>query len=172
MTCYLLKYHVNLTMKNQICGCCLKLCLYHHHNIRVFCPRAGISLQMQEPRLQFCPKEGLLLQAQESRLQFCQRQVFHCKLRNQGCNFIRDWIGAVASCCFPYPTLSLASEQILKDLKRSKGNQLGGEESDFANWALRTAPKFTIGVKYQFHQGFWLDQRSGNPNHPSLPFIT
>ena len=28
-------------------------------------------------------------------------------------------------------------------------------------------PKFTTGVKYQFHQGFWPDRRSGNPNHPS-----
>ena len=26
--------------------------------IRVFCPRAGLSLQTQGPRLQFCPKAG------------------------------------------------------------------------------------------------------------------
>ena len=38
---------------------------------------------------------------------------------------------------------------------------------DLANWVLRTSPKFTTGVKYQSHQGFWTDQRSGNPNHPS-----
>ena len=38
-----------------------------------------------------------------------------------------------------------------------------------ANWALRTSPKFTTGFKYQFHQGFWPVQRSGNPNHPSPP---
>ena len=25
---------------------------------------------------------------------------------------------------------------------------------DLANWTLRTSPKFTTGVKYQFHQGF------------------
>ena len=65
--------------------------------ISVFCPRAGPSLQVQEPRLQFCP-----------------RQVIHCKLRNQGCSFTRDWIGVVASHCFLHPTLSLASEQTLK----------------------------------------------------------
>ena len=35
---------------------------------------------------------------------------------------------------------------------------------DLANWALRTSLKFTTGVKYQFHQVFWPDQRSGNPN--------
>ena len=35
---------------------------------------------------------------------------------------------------------------------------------DLANWALRTSPKFITGVKYQFHQGFWPDQWSGNPN--------
>ena len=40
---------------------------------------------------------------------------------------------------------------------------------DLSNWALRISPKFTTGVKYQFQQGFWPDQRSGNPNHPSPP---
>ena len=25
---------------------------------------------------------------------------------------------------------------------------------DLANWALRTSPKFTTGVKYQFYKGF------------------
>ena len=38
--------------------------------IRVFSPRAGLSLQTQEPRLQFCPKVDLPLQTQEPRLQF------------------------------------------------------------------------------------------------------
>ena len=74
--------------------------------IRVFCPRAGPSLQAQEPGLQFC-----------------QRQVFHRKLRNTGYSFTRHRIGAVASRCFPHPTLSLASEQTLKDLKRSQVHQ-------------------------------------------------
>ena len=40
---------------------------------------------------------------------------------------------------------------------------------DLANWVLQTSPKFTKGVKYQFHQGFWPDQRSRNPNHSSTP---
>ena len=38
---------------------------------------------------------------------------------------------------------------------------------DLANWALRTSPKFTTGIKYQFLQGFCPDRRSGNPNHPT-----
>ena len=38
--------------------------------IRVFWPKAGLSLQMQETRLQFCPKAGLPLQIQEPRLKF------------------------------------------------------------------------------------------------------
>ena len=91
---------------------------------------------------------------EEPRLQFYQRQVFHCKLRNQGCSFTRDWIGAVASCYFPHPTLSFASEQTLKGLKRSQGANVEVRRVDLANWALRTSPKFTIGVKYQFHQVF------------------
>ena len=41
--------------------------------IRVFCPRAGPSLQ-----------------AQELRLQFCRRQVFNRKLRKQSCSFTWD----------------------------------------------------------------------------------
>ena len=71
-----------------------------------------------------------------------QRQVLHCKRRNLGCSsaegrssttnsenqdcsFTRDLIGSTASRCFPHPTLSLASEQTLKDLKRSQGHQRG-----------------------------------------------
>ena len=57
-------------------------------------------------------------------------------------------------------------------MKRSQGHQRGDVETrrvDLANWALRTSPKFTTGVKYQFHQGFWPDQRSGNSNHSSPP---
>ena len=38
---------------------------------------------------------------------------------------------------------------------------------DLANWTLRTSPKFTAEVRYQFHQDFSPDQRSGSPNHPS-----
>ena len=60
---------------------------HHHHHHRVFCQRAGLSLQAQEPRLQFC-----------------QRQVFHRKLGNQGCS------------CFLHLTLSLSSAQTLKYL--------------------------------------------------------
>ena len=80
----------------------------------MFCPKAGPSLQGEKPRLQFCPK-----------------QVFHHKLRNQGCSFTWYLIGAVASRRFPHPILSLASEQTLKDLNRSHGHQRGGKESGF-----------------------------------------
>ena len=41
---------------------------------------------------------------------------------------------------------------------------------DLANWTFWTSLKFTTGIKYQFHQGLWPDQRSGNPNHPSPPY--
>ena len=39
-------------------------------SLLVFCPRAGLSLKTQEPRLQFCPKTGLPQQIQEPKLQF------------------------------------------------------------------------------------------------------
>ena len=79
----------------------------------VFCPRAGPSLQTQAPRLQFCPKAGLSLLTQEPRLHY------------------QGWISVVAFRCFPHPTLSLASEQILKDLKRSQGHERGGKKNGF-----------------------------------------
>ena len=86
--------------------------IYIYIYIRVFCPRAGPSLQAQEPRLQFC-----------------RRQVFHHKLRNQGCSFTRDVIGAVASRFFLHATLSLASEQTLKD---PRGTNLEERRVDLA----------------------------------------
>ena len=98
-----------------------------------------------------------------------QGHILHCKRRNQGCSSAEGrsstansgskaavLLGAVASRCFSHPTLSLASEQTLKGLKRSQWPQRGGKE-DSANWVHRTSPKFTTGVKYQFHQGFWPD---------------
>ena len=48
-------------------------CAEYHQPSAVFCPRAGPSQQAQEPRLQFW-----------------WRQVYHRKLRNQGCSFTRD----------------------------------------------------------------------------------
>ena len=51
--------------------------------------------------------------------------------------------------------------------KDPRGPNVEVRRVDSANWALRTSPKFTTGVEYQFHQGFWPDQRSGNPNHCS-----
>ena len=102
----------------------------------------------------FCPRTGPSLQAQEPRLQFCRRQVFHHELRNQGSSFTRDLIGAVASRCFPHPTLSLATEQTLKGLKNPRGTNEEVRRVNLANWALRTSLKFTTRVKHQFHQGF------------------
>ena len=79
-----------------------------------------------------------------------QGQVFHCKLRHQGCSSAQKQVfhrkhsnqdcnllgmyccaAAVASRCFPHPTLSLASEQTLKNLKRTPRHQRGCEESGF-----------------------------------------
>ena len=119
--------------------------------IRVFCLRAGLSLQTQAPRLQFHPKAGLPPQTQERRLQF-----------------YKGWIGAVAFCCSLYSTLSLAYEQTLKDMKRSQGHVCGSKESGFGQLGPLD---FTTGVKYQFHQGFWPGQRSRNPNQLLPPYF-
>ena len=98
-----------------------------------------------------------------------QRQVLNSTLGKQDCSFTRWWTGAAASRCFPHPTLPLASEQTLKDLKRSQGHQRGGQESGFG-WL---GPP---DVTEMHHRGlisvpsrFWPDQRSWNPNHASHP---
>ena len=91
--------------------------------IRVFCQRAGPSLQAQEPRLQFC-----------------RRQVFHRKFRNHSWSFTRDWMDAVASRCFPHPTISLASEQTLKD---PRGTNLQVRKLDMGNWQWRVVHFYT-----------------------------
>ena len=117
----------------------------------------------------FCPRANSSLQVQERSLQFFRRQVFHRKLRNQGCSFTRDWTGAVASRCFPHPTFSLAAEQNLKIWKDPKGSIVEVRRVDLANWALRPVPKFTTRVKYQFYRGFWPNRRSENSSHSSPP---
>ena len=110
----------------------------------VFCPRAGPSLQVQKPRLQFC-----------------RRQVFHRKLRSQGCSFTR------MNRCSSFPLLSaphslLASEKIP-----------GAPMWRWGEWIWLTVPSrlqnSPQGLNYQIYQGFWPDQRSGNPNRPLPP---
>ena len=152
----ILKYWVNLTVPytnistllttNRQCTDCKG---YHHHHHQSSAQGQVLHCKLRQ---QFYPKAGLPLHTQEPRLQF-----------------YKGWIGVVASCCFPHLTLSLASEKTLKDLKRSQGTNEEVRRVDLANWALRNSPKFNTGVKYQFHKGFWPDQRSGNPNHPSPP---
>ena len=51
-------------------------------------------------------------------------------------------------------SLSLASEQTLKDLKSSQRHQQGGEKSGFGYLGLPDYTKIDTGVKYQFYQGF------------------
>ena len=74
--------------------------------------------------------------------------------------------------CGSFPFLSAPHSlfnnwtDLKKIWKDPRGTNVEVRRVDLAKWALRTSPKFTTGVNYQFHQGFWLDQRSGNPNHP------
>ena len=74
----------------------------------------------------FCSRASSSLQAKERRLQFYQ-----------------NLIDAVTSHCFPHPTISLVSQQTLKDLKISQGHHVEVKIMDLANWTLWTSPKFT-----------------------------
>ena len=117
----------------------------------------------------FYPKAGLSLEAQESRQQLCRSQVFHRKLRNQGCSFTRDLGGAVASRCFPHPTLSSASEQTLKDLKNPRATNVEVRRVDFANWTLRTSPKFNYKGLISVPSGFLIRSKTMISQSPFAP---
>ena len=83
------------------------------------------------------PKTGLPPKTQEPRLQFYQGSL-----------------GAVSFRCFPHLTLSSASEQTWKTWKDPRDINVEMRRVDLASWTLRTSPKFTTGIKHQFHQGF------------------
>ena len=80
-------------------------------------------------------------------------------------------LGMNRCCGFPLLSASHSLFSIWTDLKRSE--KIPGTPSwMWGEWIWITGssgpPKFTRGVKYQFHQGFWPDQRSGNPNWDHL----
>ena len=113
---------------------------------------------------------NFIISLSSSSVYSAQAQVFHFKLRNQGCSSAQRQIFHRIlrnSRYFPYPTLYLAFEHIIRDLERSQGLSVEMRREDLANWALWTSPNFTTGVKYQFHQGLWPNQRSRIPNHSS-----
>ena len=133
---------INLSNKNNICT--YDDDDHHHHE---------------------CSAQGqVLLQGEEPRLQFCRKQVFHRKLRNQGCSFTRDWRGAVTYRCFPHPTLSLTSKQTLQNLKRSQGHQCGGEESGYGKLGPPDFPKI-------HHRGISSIRVFDQIRDPEIPII-
>ena len=77
--CYHLLHSGGLYIYIYITYLCIYICayiyiyIYIYIIISVFCPRVGLSRKL---RHQGCSS--------------AQRQVFHCKLRNQGYNFTRD----------------------------------------------------------------------------------
>ena len=101
------------------------------------------------------PKAGLPPQTQEPTLQFYQ-----------GLNK-----------CGTFPLLSAPHSlfSISTDLKTSEKIP-GAPTWRWGEWIWLTgnSPKFTIEVKYQFHQSFFFlpDHRSENSNHPSPPVNT
>ena len=110
--------------------------IYSHRHHQSVLPK-GRSFTASAATAAVLPKAGLPPQTLEPRLQF-----YH-GLNNCG--------------SFPLlsaPTLSLASDQSLKDLKRSQGHQRGGEGVDLTNCALWTSPKFTTRGHISVSSGF------------------
>ena len=83
-------------------------------NIPVLQINDELTLQLLHHQSVLPKGRSFTAKAQQLRLQFCRRQVFQHKVRNQVCNFTRDWIGAVASLCntnvLNYSDLSPISE--------------------------------------------------------------
>ena len=99
-------------------------------------------------------KAGLPLQTPEPRLQFYQ-----------------GWIGAVASRCFPHSTLF----SIWTHFKRSE--KVPSEPTrGWGEWIWLIGPSRHTEIHHRWSisdsSGFWPDERSRNPNHPSPPIYT
>ena len=98
---------------------------YHTLDRWVFCPRAGPSLQEQEPTLQFC-----------------RRQVFQCKHRKQGCNSTTVSVVLLGiNGCGSIPLLSALHSlfSIWTDLKRSEKIP-GAPTWRWGEWIWLTGP--------------------------------
>ena len=103
----------------------------------------------------FWSKTSSSLQAKERRLQFYQ-----------------NLIDAVTSHCFPHPTITLAFQQTLKDLKISQGHHVEVKIMDLANWALWTSQKFTTIIINYIYQSVLPKGRSfiAKTHAPRLKF--
>ena len=99
-----------------------------------FCPKTGLPLQTQEPRLLFCLKEGLPLQTQEPRLQSAEDRSSTAKWVTKA-SVLLGMIGAAASRCFQTPNIF----SIWADLKRSE--KIPGAPSwRWGEWIWLTGP--------------------------------
>ena len=114
-----------------------------------------------------------------------QGQILHCKHRNWACSSAKGrssltisgtkaaaLVGMNRSGSFPLLSapqfLSLSHLNRPYDIwKDPRGTNVEVRSVDLTNWAIQTSPKFTTGVKDQFHQGFWLAQRFRNNNNNS-----
>ena len=84
----------------------------------------------------FCPRACLSLQAQEPRLQFCRRQGFLGKLKEQGCSFYHS-----LNRCGSFPLLSAHHSlfSIWTDLKSSEKIP-GARTWGWGEWIWLTGP--------------------------------
>ena len=127
--------------------------IYIYIIFRVFCPRAGLSLQMQEPKwLQFCPKADL---TQEPKwLQFCPKADLPQQTQEPRLQFYQG-LNRYGSFPLLFATHSLFSIWIA--LKRSE--KIPGDLTwMWGEWIWLIGPSELHQnlpvVKYQFHQVF------------------
>ena len=115
-----------------------------------------------------------------------QGLILHCKQRNRGCSSAKGrssitnsgtnaaaLVGMNRSGSFPLLSapqfLSLSHLNRPYEIwKHPRGTNVEVRSVDLANWAIQTSPKFTTGVKDQFHQGFWPAQRFRNNNNNNI----
>ena len=112
---------------------------YLYQSIIVFCPRAGLSLQTKHSplypllSLPFRPSPVSPSRTSEWGDNLRPESFTVERLIMPSLQLFQEFIAAVASHCFPHPTLSFASEQTLKDLKRSQGHPEEVKTVDLAN---------------------------------------
>ena len=148
----------------------------------MLCPRAGLSLLTQEPRLQFYRRQVFHRKLRNQGCSSDQRQVFHCKLRNQGCISAKDrssianlgnkaaiLLGMIGYGSFPLLCAQHSLLSVWTNLKRSE-KLPGAPTWRSEEWIWLTGP-FGLhrNSPRELNTGFWPDQRSGNQKHPSPP---
>ena len=83
-----------------------------------------------------------------------------------------SWALHLRHSSFSNPSAALLTSQLILQPFRCFTYVIDTSPASPGEPLMRTSQKFTTGVKYQFHQGFWPDQKSQSPFGPNLNIHT